>query len=393
MENNVYIVSACRTPIGNFQGSLSSVDAPDLGATAAEEAVQRAEIQEDLVDEVIFGNVLTAGVGQAPARQVALNAGLPVEVPAVTVNKVCGSGLKTVMQGTQAILAGDADCILAGGMENMSQSPYLLPELRKGMGLGHGELIDHMIHDGLWDVYNDFHMGNSAEKVASEYSVSRTEQDKFALSSHEKALKAQEKGFFDEELVPVEIEKRSDTVTVHEDEGPREDTNLDQLGKLSPVFDSEGTVTAGNASGISDGASAVLVCSEAFVDEHNLDPLARITGYAAGGVEPAWVMMAPVQALKNLEHRTETPLSDYDFIEINEAFSAQGCALSKELDIPDDKLNPHGGSVALGHPIGCTGARILTTLIHALRQHGKDQGVAALCLGGGNSVSTSVEIV
>ncbi len=371
------------------------MSATELGRVAASEAIERAGVFPEQVNEVIFGQVLTAGTGQAPARQVQLGANIPPEAGALTINKVCGSGLKAVILGAQAILLGDHDCVLVGGMESMSQSPYLLPNARQGFRFGGEDLVDSMIHDGLWDPHNDFHMGQSAEKLAREYNISREEQDQFALESHRKALEAWDRGYFEREVVPVTVDDRGEKRTIDRDERPRSDTSLESLGDLEPAFDPDGTVTAGNASGISDGASALVLASSSFLQEQeSMDrSLACLNGYATGGVEPEWVMRAPLQAIEALHRKTGDSMKGYDIIEINEAFAAQGCHLLDQMEIPDDRFNVHGGAVALGHPIGCTGARILTTLVHALHVHEEKNGLASLCLGGGNGVSVSIEAI
>lgn len=391
---NAVICEAVRTATGKFQGSLSSVEAPKLGAHVVKAVVERSGIKPELIDEVIMGNVLQAGLGQNPARQAALFGGLPDKTPAFTVNKVCGSGLKSVALAAQAIRAGDASAIIAGGMESMSNAPYALPSARGGARLGHVQMLDLMVHDGLWDKYNDFHMGITGELVAEEYNVSREDQDKFAVQSHQRAVKAQESGAFKNEIVPFEIKGRKGEVTVFDtDEGPRADNTVESLGKLRAVFKKDGTVTAANASSINDGASALLVCVEDKVGELGVKPIARITGYATGGVEPKWVMMAPVEAVKNLEKKTGVNVNAYDLIELNEAFSVAAVALQRTLKIDPEKLNVNGGAVALGHPIGSSGSRILVTLIHALKNRGLKTGLAGLCLGGGNAVAVSVELL
>jgi acetyl-CoA C-acetyltransferase len=386
------VVSACRTPIGKFQGGLSSFRAPELGAIAIREACRRASVEGKDVEEVIFGTVLQAGLGQNPARQAALGAGLPPEVPSVTINKVCGSGLKAVMLAAQAIRAGDANVIVAGGQESMSNAPYLAPQARTGVRLGHGKLLDAMVHDGLWDVYNDFHMGVTGDLVAERCSVSREDQDRFAAESHRRAAAAQESGAFRDEIVPVEVKgRKGESVRVEKDEGVRPDSTAEALAKMKPAFGEKGTVTAGNASQISDGASALVVMSDTEAKRRGLEPLARITGYAAGGTEPKWVMLAPVYAVRNLEKRTGTKTASYDLVELNEAFSSAACGVSKELGLDLARTNVHGGAVALGHPIGASGARILTTLLYAMKRRQAKRGLAALCLGGGNAVALSVE--
>ncbi|MCB9894007.1 MAG: acetyl-CoA C-acetyltransferase [Planctomycetes bacterium] len=388
------ICEAVRTATGKFQGTLSSLTAPELGAHVVKSIVERSGIKPDKIDEVIMGNVLQAYLGQNPARQAALYGGLPDKTPAFTVNKVCGSGLKSVALAAQAIRAGDADAIIAGGMESMTNTPYAIPKARGGVRLGHAELVDLMIHDGLWDKYNDFHMGITGELVADEYKVSREDQDAFAVQSHQRAVKAIEEGRFKAEISPIEIKGRKGEVTVFDtDEGPRADNTVESLGKLRPAFKKDGTVTAANASSINDGASALLVCAEDKVSELGVKPLARITGYATGGVEPKWVMMAPVEAVKNLEKKTGVNVNAYDLIELNEAFSVAAVALQRTLKIDPEKLNVNGGAVALGHPIGSSGSRILVTLLHALKARKLKKGLAGLCLGGGNAVAVSVEML
>jgi acetyl-CoA C-acetyltransferase len=388
------IVSACRTPIGRFQGGLASFKAPELGAIAIAEAMKRANVKPGEVQEVIFGTVLQAGLGQNPARQAALKAGIPPEVASVTINKVCGSGLKSVMLAAQAIRAGDADVIVAGGQESMSNAPYLAMGVRDGLRLGHGKLVDAMVHDGLWDVYNDFHMGETGELIAERCSVTRGDQDAFAASSHQRAAKAWSEGAFDAEVVPVEIkDKKGQSTFVKQDEGVRPDTTPEGLAKMKPAFRKDGTVTAGNASQISDGASALVVMSAEAAAKRGLKPLARITAYASGGTEPKWVMYAPVVAFQNLERKTGKPAGSYDLAELNEAFSAAACGVSKDAKLDPARTNVHGGAVALGHPIGASGARILTTLLYAMQRRNAKTGVANLCLGGGNAVALAVERV
>jgi acetyl-CoA C-acetyltransferase len=387
------IVSAVRTPIGRFQGAFASMKVAQLGSVAIKEAVARAGIDPKLVEEVIMGHVLQAGCGQNPARQAARGAGLPDEIGAVTINKVCGSGLKAVMLAAQAIRAGDADCIVAGGMESMTRAPYLLPEARDGVRLGHGKLIDCMVWDGLWDVYNDFHMGITAEKVAEKYGIGRAAQDEFAAGSHAKAVKAAAAGKFKEEIVPVAVaQPKGDPVVVAADEGPRADSDAAKLGKLKPAFKKEnGTVTPGNASTINDGAAAVVVMSEKRAAALGCKVLARVRGYATGGMAPEWVMMAPVDAVKKLNAKIGARPDTYELVELNEAFAVQAIAVTKECGLDPARVNVNGGAVALGHPIGASGARVLTTLLHAMRDQGKKQGMASLCLGGGNGVALAVE--
>jgi acetyl-CoA C-acetyltransferase len=387
------IVSACRTAIGKFQGGLATLTAPQLGARAAAEALRRAGLAPEAVEEVLFGCVLQAGIGQNPARQVLRGAGIPDAVGAVTINKVCGSGLKAVMLAAQAIKAGDLRCALAGGMESMSQAPYYLPEARAGQRLGHGRLLDGLVQDGLWDVYNDFHMGNTAELVAKKYGVTRQEQDAYAAESHRRAVAAQRAGKFKAEIAPVEVKGRKGAVAVVDtDEGPRADTTVETLAKLAPVFQPDGgTVTAGNASTINDGAAALVVMDEDAAKAQGLQPMARILGYATGGLAPEWVMMAPEVAVQKLCALMRCAPQDFDLVELNEAFAVQCVALLRQLELDPARVNVHGGAVALGHPIGCSGARVLTTLLYALRDRGAARGLAGLCLGGGNAVVMAVE--
>ncbi len=387
------IVSACRTPIGKFQGALQGFTAPQLGGLAVKAALARAKVAPDAVEEVLMGCVLQAGLGQNPARQSLRLAGIPDAVAAVTINKVCGSGLKTVMLAAQAIKAGDLKVAVAGGMESMSNTPYYLPTARAGTRLGHAQALDGIVWDGLWDHYNDFHMGNTGELVAQKYKVTRQEQDAYAADSHRKAVAAQQAGHFQQELVPVEVKgRKGDVTTVAADEGPRADSTVEALAKLRPAFQKEGgTVTAGNASSINDGAAALVVCDEDWARAQGLQPLARVLGYATGGLAPEWVMMAPEVATRKLCALLQCGIGDFDLIEMNEAFSVQMVALQRQLEADPSRWNVHGGAVALGHPIGCSGARVLTTLIHALRTRRKARGLAGLCLGGGNAVVMAVE--
>ena len=389
------IVSACRTAIGKFQGALASFSAPQLGGLAVAEALRRANVPGAEVEEVLMGNVLQAGLGQNPARQSLRAAGIPDAVAAVTINKVCGSGLKTVMLAAQAIKAGDLKVAVAGGMESMSNAPYYLPTARGGARLGHTQALDAIVWDGLWDHYNNFHMGNTGELVAKKYGITRAEQDAYAVESHRRAVAAQKAGAFDAELFAVEIkQKKGDPIVVKADEGPRGDSTVEALAKLRPAFQPEGgTVTAGNASSINDGAAAVVVVDEDYAKAHGLKVLARITGYTTGGLAPEWVMMAPEVATKKLCALLKCSPADFDLVEMNEAFSVQMVALQRQLEVDPAKWNVHGGAVALGHPIGCSGTRVLVTLLHALQRHGKTRGVAGLCLGGGNAVVMSVERV
>jgi acetyl-CoA C-acetyltransferase len=388
----VVLASACRTPIGKFQGGLSGFRAPDLGALAVAEAVRRAGIEASAVEEVIFGNVLTAGLGQNPARQAAIRGGIPDTVPAFTVNKVCGSGLKAVMLAAQAIRAGDADVVVAGGQESMTNAPYLLPEARAGVRLGHGKLLDSMVFDGLWDVYNDFHMGATAELVAKKYEISRADQDAFAVASHKKAADATAAGRFDAEKLTVKIpQRKGEPVAFTTDEGIRGDTTVEGIGKLKPAFQEGGTVTAANASQINDGAAALVVMSADRAKALGVKPLARIAAYASGGCAPEWVMMAPERSIRACATKLGKKPSDFEIHEINEAFSVAAIALMRVLDLDPTKVNVNGGAVAIGHPIGASGARILVTLLHAMAQRNAKTGMASLCLGGGNAVSVAVE--
>ena len=385
------IVSACRTPIGRFLGGLSPLAAPKLGALVVREAVRRAGIEAGAVDEVILGNVLQGGEGQAPARQAAIHAGLPGTIPSLTINKVCGSGLKAVMLAAQAVKAGDAQCVVAGGMESMSNAPFYLYGLRGGVKAGNQPLTDGMIHDGLWDSFSNQHMGNLAEYTAKKAGVSRADQDAFALASHRKAVAAMEACHFKAETVAVEIAGKKGPTVIDKDEGPRADTSLEALAALKPSFEKDGTVTAGNAPGLNDGASALVVTSLAFARTHGLQPLARITAYATGGGEPKDLFFAPIVAVQNLMQKAGTTIGDYDLIEANEAFAVQALADGRALGWDWDRVNVNGGAIALGHPIGASGARVLTTLLYAMKDRGRRTGLATLCLGGGNAVALSVE--
>ncbi|MBN2492669.1 MAG: acetyl-CoA C-acetyltransferase [Planctomycetes bacterium] len=391
---DVFIVGAARTAIGRFNGTLAGFRAPELGAFALGAAIERAGLKPDLIEECIMGCVLPAGLGQNPARQAARLAKIPDHTGSFTVNKVCGSGLKAVMLAAQAIQCGDHDLIAAGGMENMSAAPYLSREARSGARMGDVKLVDSMVYDGIWDVYNDFHMGNTGELVAEKYGITREMQDRFALQSQQKATAATHAGKFQWEITPVTVpQRKKDPIVFQTDEGPRADTTLEALAKLKPAFKKDGTVTAGNSSTINDAGAAVVVASGAKVKELALKPIARITGYATGGMAPEWVMMAPVEATRNLFRKMGVGLDHFQLYEYNEAFAAQGCALTKVLELDPAKLNVHGGAVALGHPIGCSGARVLVTLLGALRDRKLRTGYAALCLGGGNAVALAVEIM
>ena len=389
-----FIVSAVRTPIGKFLGALKGFPATELGAMVVKEAVSRAGVEPERIEEVILGNVISAGLGQNPARQAALGAGLPPSVGALTINKVCGSGLKAVMLARQVIACGDGRVIVAGGMESMSNGPYLAPGVREGLRLGPGQLLDATVHDGLWDVYNDFHMGMTGERVSEKYGIDRRQMDEYALQSHRKAARAIREGKFKAETLPVLIpQKKGEPLIFDTDESVREDSSLAALEKLKPVFKTDGTVTAGNAPGMNDGAAALLVASGETVRQLDLEPMARIVGQAISGLEPEWVLMTPVPAIQKLMEKIGWKMEDVDLFEINEAFAVQACAVSRELKLDPAKLNVHGGAVALGHPIGASGARVLTTLVYALRDRKARRGVAALCLGGGNGVALAVERV
>jgi acetyl-CoA C-acetyltransferase len=393
-KRSVVIVSAVRTAIGRFQGGLSAMPAAQLGAVAIREAVKRAGIDPVRIDEVLMGNVIQAGQGQAPARQAAIKAGLPPTVGATTINKICGSGLKAVMFGAQAIMAGDADIIVAGGMESMDLGPYLLPQARQGYRLGNGVLVDATVHDGLWCAFENHHMGNSAEWIAREYGLTRQELDEYALNSHRKAIAAIQGGKFKAEIVPVQVRQRKGPpVLIDTDECPRADTTLEALARLQPAFQKDGMVTAGNAPGITDGAAALVVMGEDTAATLGVQPLARITGYDQAAVEPLRIFTAPIFAVQKLLRKTGYKLADMDLIEINEAFAAQTVADGKALGVDWNRVNVHGGAIALGHPIGASGARVLVTLIHALRDRGLRTGLATLCLGGGEAVAMTVERV
>jgi acetyl-CoA C-acetyltransferase len=386
------IIAAVRTPIGKFQGSLSSFSAVDLGACVVREVVRRAEIDPARVDEVIMGNVVSAGLGQNPARQAALGGGLDPHVAAMTINKVCGSGLKAVALAAQGIQTGNSDIVVAGGMESMSNCPYLLPGARQGLRLGDKTLVDSMVHDGLWDAYEDFHMGMTGELVAEKYNVSRERQDQYALESHRRAIAAIKSGKLKGQIVPLTVPvKKGETHEFSVDESPREDTSLEKLAKLKPVFKKDGTVTAGNAPGTNDGAAATLVTSLEIAQKLGKKPLARIVAQAVSGVEPRWVMMAPVSAVQSLLEKTGWKIADVDLVELNEAFSVQAVAVIEQLGLDPKKTNANGGAVALGHPIGASGTRILVDLIYEMERRDVHRGIAALCLGGGNAVALAVE--
>ncbi len=388
------IVSACRTAFGRMLGGLSGLKATELGAIVVREAIKRAGIEPGIVDEVIMGNVVSAGLGQNPARSAQLGGGVPPEKGALTINKVCGSGMKAAVLAAQAIKLGDHDIVVAGGMESMSNGPYILRNARTGYRLGDGTLVDTMIYDGLWDIHNDIHMGKTGEFVSEKYGIGREEQDKWALRSHQKSAAATESGRFADEIVPIEIpQKKRDPIIVDKDEGIRADTSLEALGKLKPAFIKDGTVTAGNASQISDGASAMVIMSDKKAQELGVKPLARIVNYATGGREPEWVMLAPIDACRKVMELQGVSMDHYDIVELNEPFAVATVALMRELEVPEEILNVNGGAVALGHPIGCTGARLITTTIYELKRRGKKNGLAGLCLGGGNAVAISLEML
>ena len=387
------IISAVRTPVGKFLGTLKGFKATDLGAMVVRESVRRAGVAPEEVDEVIMGCVIQAGLGQNPARQAALRGGIPFGVSAVTINKVCGSGLKAVMMAALGIQLGDTEIVVAGGMESMSNAPYLIPKAREGYRLGNGELIDAMIHDGLWCAFENYHMGNTGEVVADRYQVTRDKQDEYALNSHRKAADAIKAGKFKDEILPIEIpQRKGDPIIFDTDETVREDTSMEALGKLKPAFKKEGgTVTAGNAPGVNDGASALVVTSEERAKSMGVEPMARIVAQATSGIAPELVMMAPVEAIQKVVKKAGWSLGDVDLIELNEAFSVQAVAIMKELGLDPNKVNVNGGAVALGHAIGQSGSRLLTTMLYELKRRNAHRGIAALCLGGGNAVAMAVE--
>ena len=392
--DEVVVISGCRTPVGKFQGSLSDLSAPQLGAIAVREAVRRAHLDPKLVDECIMGNVVSAGLGQNPARQAAIFGGLPPQVGAMTVNKVCGSGLKAVALAAQAIQTGNSSIVVAGGMESMTNAPYLLPQARKGYRLGNGQIVDAMVHDGLWDIYNNYHMGVTGENVAEKYGITRDEQDQYALNSHRKAIAAIKECRFKSQIVPVELpakKKGEAPVMFDKDESPREDTTIEILRSLKPAFKKDGTVTAGNAPGVNDGAAALVVTSARQAKELGAEPMVRIVAQATSGIDPAWVMMAPVDAVRKIWEKTGWKNEDVDLYELNEAFSVQALGVMRELGLDPNKVNVNGGAVALGHPIGASGARVLVTLIYEMMRRDVHRGIAALCLGGGNAVAMAVE--
>ncbi|WP_404458163.1 acetyl-CoA C-acetyltransferase [Sutcliffiella horikoshii] len=390
-NKEVVIVSAVRTAIGSFGGAFKDVSAPQLGSVVIKEALAKAGLAPDSVDEVIMGNVLQAGLGQNPARQAAMAAGLPQEVSSMTINKVCGSGLKAVHLATQAILAGDADIVVAGGMENMSQAPYLLKGARDGFKMGDQKLVDTMVADGLTCAFNDYHMGVTAENLCTQYELTREEQDEFAANSQQKAVQAIEDGKFKDEIVPVEVKKKKEILTIDTDEYPRKGTTAEKLGGLRPAFKKDGSVTAGNASGINDGAAAVVVMSKEKAEELGIKPLVKIVANASSGVDPSIMGIGPVTAVKKAMEKGGQSMEEIDLVEANEAFAAQALAVGKELQFNPEKLNVNGGAIALGHPIGASGTRILVTLIHEMKRREAKKGLATLCIGGGQGVATIVE--
>src|SRR6202522_105216 len=393
-SDDVVIVAGCRTPVGKFQGSLSDLTASQLGAVVVREAVKRAGLNSDQIDECIMGNVLPAGLGQNPARQAAIFAGLSPATGAMTINKVCGSGLKAVALAAQAVQTGNASIVVAGGMESMTNAPYLLPQARKGYRLGNGKVVDSMVHDALWDIYNDYHMGVTGENVAEKYGITREEQDEFAVNSHRKAIAAMKECRIKSQIVPVEIpakRKGEAPVLFEKDESPREDTTVETLRALKPAFKKDGTVTAGNAPGVNDGAAAVVVTSAQRANELGAQPMVRIVAQATSGVEPKWVMMAPVDAVRKIWEKTGWKNDDVDLYELNEAFSVQALGVMRELGLDPNKVNVNGGAVAIGHPIGASRARAVGTLIYEMIRRDVHRGIAALCLGGGNAVAMAVE--
>jgi acetyl-CoA C-acetyltransferase len=392
--DDVVIISGCRTPVGKFQGSLSEFSAPQLGAMVVREAVKRSGVDAAQVDECIMGNVISAGLGQNPARQAAIFGGLSSATGAMTINKVCGSGLKAVALAAQAVQTGNSSIVVAGGMESMTNAPYLLPQARKGYRLGNAQIVDSMVNDGLWDIYNNYHMGITGENVAEKYGIKREEQDEFALNSHRKALSAIKECRFKSQIVPVEIpakKKGEPPVLFEKDESPREDTTIEVLRSLKPAFKKDGTVTAGNAPGVNDGAAAVVVTSAQRAKELGAKPMVRIVAQATSGIDPQWVMMAPVDAVRKIWEKTGWKNEDVDLYELNEAFSVQALGVMRELGLDPNKVNVNGGAVAIGHPIGASGARVLVTLIYEMIRRDVHRGIAALCLGGGNAVAMAVE--
>lgn len=391
MPESIYIVNGARTPIGNFLGALSTLSAPDLGATVIRAVLERSGATAEQINEVLMGCVVTAGIGQAPARQAMIKAGLPTSIGATTIGKVCGSGMKAIMLGRSEILAGEAQVVVAGGMESMSQAPHLLKSLRTGAKMGHQQLVDAMILDGLWDPYNDVHMGNCAERCVEKYQFTRQEQDEFSVQSHQRALAAIKDSLFQEEIAPVSVpQRKADPIIVSTDEGPRE-TSSDKMAKLNPAFEKTGTITAGNASSINDGASAVLLASQQAVERYGYKPMARIVGVSTHSQDPEWFTTAPIGAIEKVLQKTGLSIQDIDLFEINEAFAAVAMAAIRELKLDSGKVNARGGAVSLGHPIGSSGSRLLVTLMHALKQTNKRYGLASLCIGGGEATAVIIE--
>jgi acetyl-CoA C-acetyltransferase len=390
---NVYIAGAARTPIGKFLGGLASTPAVELGAVAIRGALEKSGLEAGQVDEVIMGNVLSAGLGQAPARQAAIRADVPKAASVMTINKVCASGLEAIHLAARSIREGESDVVIAGGMESMSGAPYLIDGARQGLRAGNQTMQDAIIQDGLWCAYEQHHMGNSAEAIAEKYGLTRDDLDEYALESHRRATVAWESGVFDDEVVPVTATQGRQTTTITRDEGPRSETSLEALSKLKPAFDPDGIVTAGNAPGLTDGAAALVVVSERAVREHQITPIARVVGHAATGIEPLWLFDAPVDAVRKVLERTETHLDEYDLLEINEAFAAQIIANGRVLDWDWSKVNVNGGAIALGHPLGATGSRLVVTLLNAMHHRGAKRGIAGLCHGGGGAVAMSFEAV
>jgi acetyl-CoA C-acetyltransferase len=389
---DVVIVAARRTAIGSFGGGLSSLPADQLGTAVIRALLEQTGVAADQIDEVLLGQVLTAGVGQNPARQAAVNAGLPTGIPAMTINKVCGSGLKAVHMAVQAIRCGDAEMLIAGGQESMSLAPHVLPGSRIGKRMGDWNLVDTMIRDGLWDAFNDYHMGLTAENIVTKYDISREDQDAFAAASHQKAAAARNAGYFDEEIVPVQVpQRKGEPVSVNRDEGPREDIDIGSLAKLKPAFRKDGTVTAGNASSLNDGAAAVMVCSAEKAEELGLTPLATVRGYANAGVDPAIMGTGPIPATQRCLEKAGWSVAELDLVEANEAFAAQALAVNRSLGWDPDRINVNGGAIALGHPIGASGCRILVTLLHEMKRRDARRGLATLCIGGGMGVALAVE--
>lgn len=391
MSKKVVLAGACRTAIGKMGGALSTTPAPELGAIVIKEALKRAGVAPDAVDEVVMGCVIQAGLGQNVARQASLKAGLPIEVPAITLNVVCGSGLKCVNTAAEMIMAGDADIVVAGGMENMSMAPYALKNARYGYRMGNAPMVDTMVNDALWDAFNDYHMGITAENVAEKYGITREELDEFSANSQQKCEKAIAEGKFDDEIVPVEVKKKKETIIVNKDEGPRPGTTAESLARLKPAFKKDGIVTAGNASGINDGAAAIVVMSEEKAKELGVTPMATWVAGALGGVDPSIMGVGPVAATKKVLERTGMSIDDLDLIEANEAFAAQSIAVARDLKFNPDKLNVNGGAIALGHPVGASGCRILVTLLHEMQKRDAKTGLATLCIGGGMGCATIVK--